>query len=169
MTFFLVVLWSNLVQDEIRRNTRYGTSPKEEEENFALFSKGRNTKGNKSQGEANSSQEVKKKDLSKIKCFNCHEFKHYATKCPHKKASKKTAGGAAGEALVSQFKLDFTLIACMGILVMGSVWYLDNSASFHMMGNNEFFSDLEEKELQIHVDMGDDGRYSVNGIGIVTF
>jgi hypothetical protein len=82
---------------------------------------------------------------------------------------KKPSGGVAGEALASQFELDFTLIACMVTSVMGSVWYLDSGASFHMMGNKEFFSDLEEKDLQMHIEMGDDGRYSVTDIGTVTF
>lgn len=35
-------------------------------------------------------------------------------KCPHKKTSKKTLGGAVGEALASQFKLDFNLIYMHG-------------------------------------------------------
>ena len=26
-----------------------------------------------------------KKDLSKIKCFNCHKHDHYASQCPEKK------------------------------------------------------------------------------------
>ena len=52
---------------------------------------------------------------------------------------------------------------------MGSVWYLDSGASFHMTGDKELFSDLEEKDLQMHVEMGNDGRYSVIGIGTITF
>ena len=52
---------------------------------------------------------------------------------------------------------------------MGSVWYLDSGASFHMTGYKEIFSDLEEKDLQMHIEMGDDGRYSVTGIGTITF
>jgi hypothetical protein len=89
-----------------------------------LDGKEKKGKGNKSQSKAESSQGGKKKDLSKIKCFHCHEFGHYAMKCPHKKESKKTSGGEVGEALASQFELDFTLIACMASTVMGSVWYL---------------------------------------------
>ena len=85
--------------------------------------------------------------MSKIKFSHYHEFRHYATKCPHKKASKKTSGGATCEILASQFELDFTLIACMANTVMGSVWYLDPGASFHMTWCRDFFSDLEEKYL----------------------
>ena len=43
---------------------------------------------------------------------------------------------------------------------MGSVWYLDSGVFFHMTRDKEFFSDLEEKDLQMHIEMGDDGRYS---------
>ena len=53
--------------------------------------------------------------------------------CPRKKESEKELSvAAAGEALVSQFKVDFTLIACMANTIMGGVWYLDSGASFHM-------------------------------------
>ena len=85
--------------------------------------------------------------MSKIKCFHCHEHGHYAKNCPQKKESKKDPTVAAiGEALASQFELDFTLIACMVNNMIESLWYLDNGALFHMMGNIEFLSDLEEKD-----------------------
>eukprot|EP00253_Pinus_taeda_P032460 PITA_32460 len=162
-------LWSDLVQKEFRRNNHDGTSSKaEDEENFALVGKGKKGKGKKTQSKPESSQNNgKKKDMSKIKCFHCHKFGHCATKCPHKKSTKKPSGGGAGEALASQFKLDFTLIACMVSTVMGSVWYLDYGASFHMTRCNEFFSSLEEKDLQMLIEMSDDGRYSVIGIAVL--
>ena len=31
------------------------------------------------------------------------------------------------------------------------------------------FSDLEEKDLQMHIEMGDNGRYNAIGIGTITF
>lgn len=71
--------------------------------------------------------------------------------------------------MASQFELDFTLITCMVSIVMGSVWYFYSSASFHMIGFREFFNDLEEKYLHMHIEIGDDGRYNVIGIGTVTF
>ena len=87
----------------------------------------------------------KKTYFSKIKYFHCHEFKHYATKCPHKKASKKTSGEVAGGSLASKFEPEFTRIACMASTMMGSVWYLDSGASFHMTRCRDFLSDLKEK------------------------
>ena len=53
--------------------------------------------------------------------------------------------------------------------VMGCMWYLDNDASSHMIGNRYLFSDLEEKDLQQNIEFGDEGRYSTTDIGTVTF
>ena len=46
---------------------------------------------------------------------------------------------------------------------------MDSGASFHMTGEKELFSDLEEKDLQMHIEMSDNGRYSATGIGTITF
>eukprot|EP00253_Pinus_taeda_P002439 PITA_02439 len=111
----------------------------------------------------------KKQDMSKVECFHCHQHGHYATNCPQKKKNKQAVGSAGGEALASQFELDFSLIACLVSSVMGSVWFLDSGASFHMTGDRDLFSDLKEKDLGVHIEMGDDGRYSATGIGTISF
>ena len=38
-----------------------------------------------------------------------------------------------------------------------------------MIGKKEFFSSLEEKDIQMHIEMGDDERYSATSVGTVTF
>eukprot|EP00253_Pinus_taeda_P030511 PITA_30511 len=160
-------LWSDLVQEEIRQNTRDRSSSKaSDEENCALAAK---TKKGKNKKASHSSAKGKKQDMSKVKCFHCHQHKHYATNCPQKKKNKQVAGSAAGEALASEFELDFSLVACLVSSVMGSVWFLDSGASFHMIGDRYLFSDLDEKDLGVHIEMGDDGRYSATGIGTISF
>ena len=52
---------------------------------------------------------------------------------------------------------------------LGSGWYFDSGASFHMTGDVNLFSDLVEKCLQMHVELGDGGRYNATGIGTITF
>jgi hypothetical protein len=104
-----------------------------------------------------------------VKCFHCHECGHLATNCLQKKKNKMVVGAATGEALVSQFDLDFALISCMASSALGLMWYLDSGASFHMTGDKESFIDLEEKDLRMHIEMGDDGKYSATGIGTITF
>ena len=72
--------------------------------------------------------------MSRVKCFHCHEHGHYATNFPQMKNNKKASGFTNGEALASQFELDFSLIACMVSSAMGSGAYLDSGAYFHMLG-----------------------------------
>lgn len=122
-------MWSDLMQEEIRMNTRDGSSPNSDnEENCPLASKEKKGKGKASHSKSDSCHGGKKKDMSKVKCFHCHELGHFATDYPLKKSNKKSSGGAADKALASQFELDFTLIACMVSSMMGSVWYLDSGA-----------------------------------------
>lgn len=93
-----------------------------------------------------------------------------ATNFQQKKESKKEhAVAAIGEALASQFELDFTLIACMASIVTGGVWYLDSSAMFHMMENRDIFSDFKEKDPKQNIEFGDDNRYNTTRISTVTF
>jgi hypothetical protein len=66
-----------------------------------------------------SESKAKKLDLSKVKCFHYHEHGHLATNCPQKRKNKTVVGVATGEALVSQFELDFSLIACMAFKCIG--------------------------------------------------
>jgi hypothetical protein len=149
-------LWSDLVQEEFRQNTRDSSSSKhDDEDDCSLDSKASKGKGNTFHSKSES--KGKKLNLSKVKCFHCHEHGNLGTNSPQKKKNKKIDGAEAAEALALQFELDFSLITCMDSSALGSVWYLDSSTSFHMTGDKEFFSDLEERDLKMHIDMGDDG------------
>eukprot|EP00253_Pinus_taeda_P011907 PITA_11907 len=156
--------------EEIRRSTRDGSSSKiDDEENMALASRPRKGKEKDSHPKSNSSHGGKKIDKSKVRCFNCHEVGHYATNCPLKKSKKGSLEGSECEALASQFELNFTLIACMVSSTMVCGWFLDSGASFHMTGDKSLFSTLEEKDLKMLIEMGDDKRFSVLGVGTVAF
>ena len=153
-------LQCDLVQQEINQNTRDKTSSKgKDEDKYALDGREKKGKGKKYQSKAESSQWGKKKHLSKSKCFHCHEFRHFFMKIPHKKTRNNIPGVATGESLASNFNLEFTLIAYIANTVMGSRWYLYSGVLFYIIGNRDFLSDLEEKDLQMHIKMGDDGRY----------
>eukprot|EP00253_Pinus_taeda_P025904 PITA_25904 len=155
---------------KIRRSTRDGSSSKnDDEENIALASKARKGKGKASYFKLNYSHEGKKGDMSKVRCFNCHKMVHYVTNFPSKKSKNGSLEGSEGEALASQFEMDFTLITCMVSSMMGCVWYLDSGVSFHMISDKKLFSALEEKDLKMHIEMGDNGRYSVLRVGTVAF
>eukprot|EP00253_Pinus_taeda_P009669 PITA_09669 len=51
--------------------------------------------------------------------------------------------------------------------MVGCVWYLDSAATFHMSGDKNIFRTLEEKDLQMRIEMGDDGKYHVVSANIV--
>ena len=120
-------MWLYLMQEEIRRNTRDGSSSKtDDEENCALAIKAKKGKGKYSRSNLDSYHGGKKKDMMKVKWFHCHELDHFATNFPLKKSKKKSLGGATGEALASEFKLLFSLITFMVSSMIGSLWYLDS-------------------------------------------
>ena len=121
-----------------------------------MAAKAKKKKGNKFHSIYEASEDGKE-HMSKVKCFHCHEFGHIATIFPPKKKNKMDIGAAVGQALTSQFELDFSLIACMVSSTLGSGWYFDSGASFHMTGDEKLFSDLVEKDLQMHVELHDDG------------
>ena len=62
-----------------------GIKVKQEEEDVALASEGKQEK-------------QKKKDLSKIKCFHCGELGHYVTQCPRKKSKGESSETKAAPA-----------------------------------------------------------------------
>lgn len=84
-------LWGDCVEENIHKQAGSHVKIEEDEENFALASKGGKSKGKKSSGggELSSKGEKKKKDLNKIKCFSCHYFVHFVTKCPNQKKGSR--------------------------------------------------------------------------------
>jgi hypothetical protein len=134
--------------------------------------KGYSKKGNNDGG---TSQPGKKKDLSKIKCFSCHKNENYASQCPEKKKGRgktqtKTSEKTQLDEFVAKFQKYLSLVSCISTsIATRSAWYLDSGASHQMTKAREIFSSLMEKDLEVHVELGDDSKYVVKGEGIVLF
>ena len=73
------------------------------------------------------------------------------------------------EEFSGNFNDEFRLIACMASTTGTSIWYIDNGVSSHMTGRKRFFKDLQEGGTGIHIELGDDARYQVQGVGTVSF
>ena len=88
----------------------------------------------KSKGKAKKNKGGKKNlDMSKVKCFICHNQGHFASQCPDKnKNNTQMAGSAKVEEYSKNFEEDFCLIACMASTTSNNVQYVDNGASCPM-------------------------------------
>jgi hypothetical protein len=148
-------LWDDFVQEETRRGYVHGSSSTgNDEENVALatnskkkFKKGPKG-GNKPKSEGNN-------DMSKVKCFVCHKFGHYAGQCPNKK-KKQTTASAEVEEFSTKFDKEFSLVVCLSTrATYSSVWYIDSGVSRHMTGVCEHLTVLTQIG-DLEVVLGDD-------------
>ena len=136
-----------------------------------LAAKGKKKAGKKGPkgGDKKKSGGEQQRDMSKVKCFACHKFGHYAVQCPNKK-KKQVAASADTEEFASKFDREFSLIACMSSCSSTSrVWYIDSGASTHMSGIRECFSELNERGVDVEVELGDDRIVRAVGRGRVAF
>jgi hypothetical protein len=73
------------IQEETRLDSRDGLKSIHDD-NLSLSIQARKGKFKRiSSGELTTQDGKKKKDMSKVKCFTCHKFGHYAGQCPHRK------------------------------------------------------------------------------------
>nr|ABB47537.2 retrotransposon protein, putative, unclassified [Oryza sativa Japonica Group] len=133
------------------------------------------------------------RDKSHIKCFNCEEFGHYSTQCPHPKKKKaeahlvqtEDAGPALLLAVTEAVQNAPRQDAHCGLVVheervwprlmlaekgaaAGDLWYLDNGASNHMSGDRRKFRELDET-MTGQVRFGDASSVQIMGMGSILF
>ena len=72
-------LWGDFIQEETPRGYVQGNTShsKEDEENVALATKGKKKKSKKG-SKGGTKHHEGEKDMSKVKCFACQKFGHYA-------------------------------------------------------------------------------------------
>ena len=110
-----------------------------------------------------------RREMSKVKCFACHKFGHYAVQCPNKK-KKKVVAFVNMEEFASKFGREFSLIACMSsCLGTSRVWYIDSGSSTHMFDVRECFFELKDRGVDVQVELGDDRIIRVVGRATLSF
>jgi hypothetical protein len=155
-------LWDDFIQEETQRGYVQGTSSNgNDEENVTLATK----------------RKGKKKDMSKVKCFACQKFGHYAGQCPNKKKVKKEAevvASAATDEFVEQFEKEFSLVSCLSSSSVAEcedtgAWFVDSGASHHMTRTRVMFLSITDIDSDMHVDSGVNTTHAVEGVGWVRF
>ena len=134
-------LWDDFTQEELRSScTSKGQHNAADEENVALSAK---------------SKKKSKKDLSKVQCFVCSQYGHFASQRPEKKKKEEeeedtiVAASAEVEDFARRFKKEFSLFSLISSVgrngvVQNGTWYVDNGASRHMTGTWHIFCIISE-------------------------
>ena len=106
--------------------------------------------------ETNSNTKKFTHDKSKVQCFNCKKFGHFASKCPQKDQEKEESNFIEEDleptllmatieehqkVCLTEKNLESTKITTND----ESLWYLDNGASNHMTGVRNHFNQIDEK------------------------
>ncbi|KAL8100917.1 hypothetical protein AgCh_032970 [Apium graveolens] len=129
------------------------------------------------------------RDKSRIRCYNCHIYGHYAAECRKPNREKEVRQ----EALMAQTNDDeptlllakhdkecketmlneggvtpVVMINGKEIKISSNVWYLDNGASNHMSDDREKFMELNEG-ITGSVKFGDGSTVKIQGKGSINF
>jgi hypothetical protein len=170
-------LWDGFVQEELWDEELNGDRHKNDDENLALSNHAKKEKFKKTISGESTSQDNKKKDISKVKCFAYHKFGHYAGQCPNK---KKGGNGTQQEVVVStkaqvdefakKFESELLLVSHLSLgTILAGAGLLDNGATCHMTGARELFENFTESDSNMYVELGVGTKYVVKGSGIVPF
>jgi hypothetical protein len=136
-------LWDDFIQEELRDEELNGGRHKNDDENLALASQEKKGKFKKISSGESTSQDDKKKDMRKVKCFACHKFGNYAGKCPNKKKGGNETQlevVASTKTQMDEFckkfeQTKFLLVSqtSLGTISVGA-WLIDSGATCHMTG-----------------------------------
>lgn len=129
------------------------------------------------------------RDRSKIRCFNCRAYGHYAAEC---RKPRRDQRNEANLTQVTEDEPTLLLAKCQDVIEKDmvllkegdiklelniseandttetSIWYLDNGASNHMSGQRSKFMELDE-QVTGAVRFGDVSTVKIHGKGSVQF
>lgn len=103
-------------------------------------------------------------DKSKVECYRCHRFGHYASECYTRLPDDKEKGENSN--FVEDKKEAETLLLAFQEekKIESDVWYVDTGCSNHMSGSKSSFSNLNE-DFHSSVSFGDCSTVKVLGKG----
>ena len=118
--------------------------------------------------------------MSKVKYYNCDKIGHFSKDCRGKKKGsfkkEKHYASTAKEENPSdspprqEKRKEYYLVSALTGFVITSqdTWLVDSGASTHMTGYREVLLDFRKKSCSAQVELGDEVRYEVNGVGSIS-
>ena len=84
---------------------------------------------------------------------------------------QKEAKESKFDELVDGIRKEYFFISTFSSTITNSseIWLVDSGASRHMIGYKKPLSDLTEKDSSLQVELGDNAKYAIKGIGATPF
>jgi hypothetical protein len=170
-------LWDDFVQEELRDEELNGGRYKNDDENVALARQANKGNFKKFSNGESTSQDDKKKDLNKFKCYACRKFRNYASQCWNKKKDENetqpevvASVKVQADEFAKNFEKKFLLVSHIssGPILVGA-WLLDSGATCHMTRARELFKSFTESNSYMHVELGMDTIHVVKGSRTLSF
>lgn len=183
--------WVDCLQEEGRIMNK---SDPPSEENIALVANTKKGRGRRFPSQNNNdrnpkiNQERRQVDVSNVKCYDYHKLGHFARDCPDKRRKykrklhacatdlddgpqKKKSRESNLDQVAKVIRKEYYLISALSSTITKSVetWLVDSSASRHMTGYRSTLTDLTEKKSFVHVELGDDATYAIQGVRSTSF
>lgn len=106
----------------------------------------------------------KKFDKSKIQCYVCDRYGHYADECWHNKGTHNDNEEASFAQEEDNSEQVLLMVTTPIDESNTNFWYLDTGCSNHMTGRRDWFVDLDEN-VKSKVRFADDSVVPVEGVG----
>ena len=135
--------------------------------------RGRDQGRGKSKSTEDQNQEGTRKpfDKTKVRCYNCQEFGHFADECKNEKKPRvrdETMNLTTEESnLFMAYTEDVLLQGVQDMKVQKNLWYLDTGASSHMTGIKSYFYTIDES-LRGVIRFGDESSVVYEGKGSIS-
>jgi len=156
-------------------------SKKGGDENLVLLSCTEKQKGkcfSKGKRKSEESSTQPRNDLCSTKLFICHKLGNYASQFLGNKEEKgkqqqkqvRISMETQMNGFAAKFEKYFSLISFLSTnMISRNVCSVDREAYLHITSTRQLFSSLMKQELRVQVELGDDAKYSVVGVGTISF
>ena len=134
--------------------------------------RGRDQGRGKTQASDDQKQDSSRKpfDKSKVQCYNCQDFGHFADECKNEKKPRvrdeSTNLSIEETSLFMAYTEDILLQGSQEVNLTKNLWYLDTGVSSHMISKRSFFYSLDENQ-QGAIKFGDESLVRYEGKGYI--